>query len=132
MVSKILTRELSINHTCESAFPDVNGFKYGIKEGRSAATVNSYTGGWDATNTTRLLWINGELDPWRGATVSSQSRPGGPLKSTKQAPVFMLPGASHCNDEPTWYILEKDKTLGPIVKAAMAQIKEWVKEFPSA
>lgn len=45
-----------------------------------------------------LIWVNGEYDPWRSATVSWEGRPGGALKSTKNAPVWLLKGAAHCND----------------------------------
>jgi hypothetical protein len=60
--------------------------------------VNAYTGGWDHTDTERLIWINGQWDPWKDSTVSSDFRPGGPLQSTPQAPVQIIPGGIHCSD----------------------------------
>lgn len=41
---------------------------------------------------------NSEFDPWRSASVSSEFRPDGPLQSTPDAPVFVLPKGIHCND----------------------------------
>jgi hypothetical protein len=45
---------------CSLYFPEVNGHTYGSAKGKSAATVNNWTGGWsEAKNTTRLIWVNG-------------------------------------------------------------------------
>ncbi|KAG8406126.1 hypothetical protein J3458_021453 [Metarhizium acridum] len=41
------------------------------------------------------MWVNGEYDPWTPATVSSKSRPGGPLKSSKQAPVWIVSNTNY-------------------------------------
>jgi len=44
---------------CPLFFPEVNGHTYGSAKGKTAAQVNSWTKGWDLTNTTRLIWTNG-------------------------------------------------------------------------
>jgi hypothetical protein len=49
-------------------------------------------------DTTRLTWTNGEFDPWLPASVSSEFRPGGPLASTAQHPVNVIPKGIHCYD----------------------------------
>ncbi|CEJ92884.1 hypothetical protein VHEMI08511 [[Torrubiella] hemipterigena] len=98
LIPKAFTTAESISESCASMFPDENGFSYGLKLGRTEDQVNQKTGGWNHVNTKRLMWINGEFDPWRPATVSSVYRPGGPLESTKDAPVYLIPGAAHCND----------------------------------
>ncbi len=59
---------------------------------KSVAGVNAWTGGWSVTNTTRLMYVNGQYDPWRDSTVSSINRPGGPLQSTSEVPVYVVPG----------------------------------------
>ncbi|KAM3566353.1 hypothetical protein ARSEF4850_000676 [Beauveria asiatica] len=92
------TEESMRRDNCLDNFPDVGGYKVGIKLGRDEDTVNRLTGGWDNNNATRLVWVNAEFDPWLYATVSSPDRPGGPLQSTEKAPVFMLRGTAHCND----------------------------------
>lgn len=44
---------------CSRLFPEEEGYRYGIAHGRNATTMNARTGGWDYTNTTRLMWSNG-------------------------------------------------------------------------
>lgn len=113
---------------CNLFFPEVGGFTFGLNKGRTVDEVNVKTGGWDYVNTTRLMWANGELDPWRPATVSADRRPGGPLKSTDEAPVFVLPKAAHCND-----LILKNGEANPEVKkiitAEVEKMKQWVQEF---
>lgn len=112
---------------CDKQFPAVNGITYGLKAGRTYHRVNQYTGGWRDVRTERLLWVSGEFDPWREVTVSSSSRPGGPLKSTPQAPVFDIPGAAHCND----YVTANAETAeGKVVfDGILAQFRTWLDEF---
>jgi hypothetical protein len=92
------------------------------------AGVNGYTKGWDIS-TERLLWVNGQLDPWREAGVSSIFRPGGPLKSTAKAPVLIVPKGFHCSD---WLAKNGEANAGvrSIQQQEIAQIKAWVKIFP--
>ncbi|KID93589.1 Peptidase S28, partial [Metarhizium majus ARSEF 297] len=98
LVSKALTRDHFLAY-CKDMFPTVGDSTYGLNKGRTVDQVNLKTGGWNHVNTTRLMWVNGEYDPYIPATVSSKSRPGGPLKSTKRAPVWVIPKAAHCNDQ---------------------------------
>lgn len=90
--------------------------------------LNDRTGGWNNVNTTRLMWANGGLDPWKPATVSSNFRPGGPLKSTPEAPVRVLPGAAHCGD----LLLrnaQANEAVMEIYQAEVQNMKEWVGDF---
>ncbi|KAK0615372.1 peptidase S28 [Bombardia bombarda] len=114
---------------CPLWFPKTPGDgSYGIAQGKRAKDVNKWTGGWSVTNTSRLLYVNGEWDPWRDATVSSKFRPGGALKSTEQLPVFVIPKGTHCSDlyGPNW-------SVNPDVKAIVDQevviMKNWIDEF---
>lgn len=102
---------------------------YGAAEGETPASVNAYTGGWDtAGNTTRLMWTNGQFDPWRDSTVSSDFRPDGPYEGTPDDPVQVIPGAFHCSD-----LLASNGAVNAGVKKAMdnaiTQIKTWVDEY---
>ncbi|KAJ5235467.1 uncharacterized protein N7469_004635 [Penicillium citrinum] len=113
---------------CPLFFPEVNGHTYGSARGKTAAQVNSWTKGWDLTNTTRLIWTNGQFDPWRDSGVSSIYRPGGPLQSTSSAPINVIPGGFHCSD----LLLRNgaaNKGVQDIIDAEVAQIKTWVQEF---
>jgi hypothetical protein len=100
----------------------------GVMKGRTTEQLNEYTGGWDAVNTTRLMWATGELDPWKPSTVSSEYRPGGPLQSTVEAPVRIMPKATHCND----LILRNAEVNPEVMKVYQAEVqnaKEWVADF---
>ena len=113
---------------CALFFPPEDGYTYGIAKGKSNEDVNTYTGGWDHVNTTRLIWANGEFDPWKDATVSSDFRPGGPLKSTHEAPVNVIPGGIHCSD----LILRNGQANAGVMKVINNEIeviKGWVKEY---
>ncbi|KAI1437330.1 serine carboxypeptidase S28-domain-containing protein [Xylaria sp. CBS 124048] len=110
---------------CPLWFP---GHDFGLAKGKSATSVNEYTGGWLATNTTRLMLTNGEWDPWRDSTYSSNFRPGGPLKSTDQLPVRYLKHGTHCSDlyGQNWAVNDDAKA---IADEETAQMKEWVAGF---
>lgn len=115
---------------CALYFPEDEGYTFGSNSriGRSPDDVNTYTGGWSVTNTTRLIWANGQFDPWRDATVSSDFRPGGPLVSTPDAPVNVIPGGIHCSDLIYSNALANAGVMA-IVNDEIATIKSWVEEF---
>lgn len=127
LIPKLYDREYS-RRQCALYFPPVGDHTYGLARGRTVEQVNAKTGGWDHVNTTRLMWVNGELDPWRPATVSAELRPGGPLASNDEAPVFLLPKAAHCNDA----IVkngEANPEVGKMMQQEVAYVKRWVDEF---
>lgn len=113
---------------CGLFFPEEDGYTYGIAKGKGVEDVNAYTGGWNHVNTTRLIWANGQWDPWRDSTVSSEFRPGGPLQSTAQAPVNVIPGGIHCSD----LLLRNGQANADVMRVIddeIAVIKGWVQEF---
>ena len=85
---------------CILWFPTENGYTFGSNTSpdNNVHKVNKYTEGWRLENTTRLIWTNGQFDPWRTSGVSSEFRPGGPLPSTTQHPLQIIPGGFHCSD----------------------------------
>lgn len=127
VISKLVTKEYS-ERQCGLYFPPEGEYTYGIAKGRTTEDVNKVTGGWDNVKTKRLMWTVGELDPWKPATVASQWRPGGPLKSTPEAPVRIIPGATHCGD-----MLLRNANANAGVKAVydaeVENVKKWVAEF---
>ncbi|KAJ4411335.1 hypothetical protein N0V82_009024 [Gnomoniopsis sp. IMI 355080] len=129
LVSRLKTAQY-YQRQCDMAFPTIDNATYGSngKPEQAAQDFNTLTGGWDITSTSRLLFVNGELDPWRSGGVSSPQRPGGPLASTADMPVILVPGAHHNADLAT-----AAGTANADVKAAQtnatAQIKQWVAEF---
>ncbi|KAL2192821.1 serine carboxypeptidase S28-domain-containing protein [Corynascus similis CBS 632.67] len=113
---------------CPLHFP--NG-GYALAEGKRAKDVNHWTGGWSVTNTTRAMHTNGQFDPWRDATLSSIYRPGGPVESTKELPVRLVKGGTHCSDlyAPNWAANEGVKKLAFEAAAEMAGwVGEWYEE----
>ncbi|KAK4459815.1 putative serine protease EDA2 [Cladorrhinum samala] len=112
---------------CRNFFPSQRQAKSSASNGRTAEALNAMTDGW-FVNTTRLLWVNGEFDPWRSASVSSEFRPGGPLQSTDDTPVYLIKGARHCNDLFTWWG-ERNQEIGLVQQQAVAKMSGWVKDF---
>lgn len=126
----LVSRHVNLSYwhkQCPLLFPRSEG-SYGLAEGKRARDVNRWTGGWHATNTTRAMFTNGELDPWRDATFSSKFRPGGPLKSSKQLPVRLVKGGVHCSDlyAPNW---EANADVKKLALDAAAEMKGWVGEW---
>ncbi|KAF5487287.1 putative extracellular serine carboxypeptidase [Colletotrichum siamense] len=127
IVSRYVTPEY-YQRQCDLFFPPQGDFTYASNRGKTAADLNKATGGWFYTNTTRLVWSNGEFDPWRSASVSSELRPGGPLQSRPGAPVHLIPGSRHCND-----LLMRNGDVNADMKAVITseieQLKTWTEEF---
>ncbi|KAL8289556.1 hypothetical protein RB601_005461 [Gaeumannomyces tritici] len=119
---------------CDRMFPpevvDGRTYRHGIARGLDVDGVNRFTdGGWLYTNSTRLLQVNNEFDPWRDATVSSVHRPGGPLESTDERPVLLVVGGGHCSD----LVRRESEANADLEKQqiqAVAIMKKWVLEFP--
>ncbi|CEJ94727.1 hypothetical protein VHEMI10243 [[Torrubiella] hemipterigena] len=125
--SRLWSWKDDIHGVCDRNFPDKNGFQYGLKAGRTYHGVNKHTGGWRKVDTKRLVWINGEFDPWRPATVSWEGRPGGALESTEDHPVYVIKNAGHCND----YVAANAGSVEgkAIFEATLGHFRKWVAEF---
>lgn len=131
-VSSIVSRlvdEKYWSQQCSLYFPKEGAHTFGWAKGKTAADVNKYTGGWNVKDTKRLFWTNGEFDPWRTSTVSSEFRPGGPLKSTAQAPVAIVPAGIHCSDLRTANGAA-NAGVQKVIDTEVAQVAAWVKEWP--
>lgn len=113
---------------CPLTFPTEDGYTFGSAEGKTEGELNAYTQGWDITHT-RLLYVNGDNDPWREAGVSSDFRPGGKLQSTSEHPVIIVPKGYHTSD-----LLTENGVVNAGAKTAIdalvAQMVAWVDEFP--
>ncbi|TLD10195.1 hypothetical protein PgNI_05425 [Pyricularia grisea] len=117
---------------CELWFP---GGAYGFAQGKTETELNAWTGGWSELDIPRLMYANGQYDPWREVTVSSSVRPGGPMQSSADAnngtQVRVLAGGTHCSDlyGPNW---EANEGAKKIADDQTAQMAEWVDEFYAA
>ncbi|KAK0708905.1 serine carboxypeptidase S28-domain-containing protein [Apiosordaria backusii] len=112
---------------CRLMFPDQGDAKSGLSSGKMAEDVNRLTSGW-FVNTTRLIWTNGEFDPWRSGSVSSKYRPGGPQQSTVETPVYLIPGGRHCNDLDA-RSGERNQGVQRVQLESIARMVGWVNEF---
>ena len=102
---------------------------FNLHDGYTVQDFNNKTGGWSYKSYSRLLFINGEFDPWRSASVSSEFRPGGPLKSTKETPVSIVPGGMHGSDLNYENALANSGVM-MVVDKNIKQIVKWVQEWP--
>ncbi|KAF7531733.1 hypothetical protein G7054_g8596 [Neopestalotiopsis clavispora] len=129
LISRLLDADY-YERQCQNFFPTEHGKTFASSQGKTEIQVNDHTGGWETRASTRLLYSNGEYDPWRSASVSSTFRPGGPLNSTDSVPVILINGSRHCND------LSLSNAVNPAVAAAqhaeISQISDWVAEFYAA
>ncbi|KUI61468.1 putative serine protease EDA2 [Cytospora mali] len=101
----------------------------GSEDGKNVSATNTFTKGWDiAGTTTRLIFTNGQYDPWKDATVSSDFKPGGPYNGTADAPVQVIPDGIHCSD-----MIAENGVVNAGVQAAIdneiSVISNWVEEY---
>jgi hypothetical protein len=113
-------------------FPEgPHGETFGLNKGATYKDVNDYTGGWFITDVPRLQYTNGDYDPWRDLSVSSDIRPGGPLQSTEQTPVLIVPGGFHVSDMVTQNGVVND-AVQAVIDQEVKQLVEWVGEWPGS
>ncbi|KAL1311365.1 hypothetical protein AAFC00_001536 [Neodothiora populina] len=127
IVSRLVDAQYWIRQ-CPLSFPPEDGYTFGIAKGETEDEVNSYTKGWDIAHP-RLLYVNGDYDPWREASVSSEFRDGGKLASTADHPVVIVPGGFHTSDLLTRNA-QSNAGAATAIDAVVAQLKAWVDEFP--
>lgn len=112
---------------CSLYFPAEGHNTFRSARGIRENYVNDRTDGWYNTHAPRLLYVNGEFDPWRSASVASEFRPGGQFKGTEETPAILIAGSRHCND-----LLITNNVHRPVAEAqkqAISQFRKWVKEF---
>ncbi|EPE02317.1 serine-type peptidase [Ophiostoma piceae UAMH 11346] len=123
IVSQYVTLESS-TRTCALRFPTTNGFSSGWDDGFTPEHLDLYTGGWDA-DFKRVLFVNGEVDPWREATVSADSRPNGRRSSTEDMPIIVIPNGNHCPE----LTFEKYEGAPDLYKDMVAIMERWLNEW---
>ena len=131
LLPRTFTIEASQHTQCDLLFPPDP--HTGATYDQADLTVDDYnrwTGGWNLnSNYMRTLFVNNEFDPYREATVSSDFRPGGPLQSTDQVKVSVVPGATHGGDLNYLNALVNAGAKA-VVDANIQQMAQWVAEFP--
>ncbi|KAI0751819.1 peptidase S28 [Daedaleopsis nitida] len=121
IVSRHLTPEFS-ERSCDYDFPGAfNGHKrFSLL---NALDVNVKYGGWNVT-TERLIFVNGQRDPWREATVAAN----GALFSPNEMQPHLITDGFHCSD-----MMRSEGLLSPHVKAAqdaaVGYMTKWFKDW---
>lgn len=128
IVSRLLSAD-AYAHQCKGLFPPgPKGQTYGL---RTQDQYNAYYGGWNIQNTKRLLYVNGEYDYYRPATVAAPQRPGGPRPSTPDIPTWIVPGGLHNSDFLIRRNARHNSSLRKVIDEVLAQLKTWVEEWPA-
>ncbi|KAI0404413.1 serine carboxypeptidase S28 [Xylaria palmicola] len=109
---------------CPLAFPETNGFTTGYELGFTAEHLNAWTKGWDAPFE-RVLFVNGEHDPWRSATIAADGRPGGPLESSDAIPSLVVEKGVHVPD----FIIQGSPYQARVIEKAVEIMGGWLKEW---
>lgn len=109
---------------CGRYFPDADDFAYSLTANATASEVNAENEARHQVKTTRLMWVNGEFDPWRPAAVSTDLG----LAATRDVPAWVIAKGTHCND-----ILLQNGQNNPavrsVVDAEVKKMRQWVGEF---
>ncbi|KAL2124984.1 hypothetical protein VTJ04DRAFT_1349 [Mycothermus thermophilus] len=120
---------------CEMHFPPVGDKTYGSSGGRrTPASLNQETGGWLRRwqgEEARIIWTNGEFDPWRETSMASENRPGGPLQSSGNVYSFVIKNASHADDAFTARGMQSmglpvNPEVVKVQEQAIEIVKKWV------
>ncbi|QGA21682.1 hypothetical protein EYB26_009393 [Talaromyces marneffei] len=126
IVSHLVTADY-LFRTCGTFFQPDDGYTYASANGKRSDSLNAWTKGWTGT-TERVIWAQGQYDPWREETISSDFRPGGPATSTEPNPIFVMPEASHCYDL-LWRNGDANAGIRDVQNKEIAQMKVWVDEW---
>jgi len=125
--NSIIPKALRPDHfqrRCPLSFPETNGFKSGSVIGFTEDHLNQWTGGWDAPFE-RVLFVNGEHDPWRSATIAADCRPGGPVESSDKIPSLIVEKGVHVPD----LVFEAGPYQAPVVAKAVEIMSGWLKDW---
>ncbi|KAI0394695.1 serine carboxypeptidase S28 [Xylariaceae sp. FL0594] len=125
--SSIIPKALRPDHfqrRCPLTFPETNGFRAGSVLGFTEDHLNQWTGGWDAPFD-RVLFVNGEHDPWRSATIASESRPGGPVKSSDKIPSLIVKNGVHVPD----LVLDLGPDQAAVIEKAVDIMRGWLRHW---
>ncbi|KAI2628443.1 peptidase S28 [Xylaria nigripes] len=110
---------------CQLIFPETGGFVVGSERGLTAELLNKWTNGWDASYQ-RVLFVNGQFDPWRSATIASDTRPNGPIANSETIPSLIVGNGVHV---PEFMIDDNNPDTAPVIKEAVEIMGGWLKEW---
>lgn len=126
IVSRHVTADYYLR-TCGTFFQPDDGYTYASAYGKRPDALNDWTLGWTEP-TERVIWAQGQYDPWREETISSDFRPGGPAVSKSGNPIFVMPAASHCYDL-IWRNGDGNSGVRDTQNKEVQQMKAWISEW---
>ncbi|KAK4224671.1 putative serine protease EDA2 [Podospora fimiseda] len=127
-VTSLISRAVNVEYLesiCHRLFPQQGTAQ--VNTWKIPESINLFTDGWHI-NTTRVLFVDGEFDPWRSASISSDFRDDGPFQSTTKQPVLIVKGGRHGYDLDAW-IGERVEEIGSVQRQAVTQMVKWVQQF---
>lgn len=84
-----------------------------------------WTHGWSA-QFYKVIFVNGQFDPWKSATESSDYRPIGPMVSTDDVPVFIVEGGVY---SPGLWIDNDIPAEWSVVQNCLERMGAWLKNW---
>lgn len=96
----------------------------------NTSAINAY-GGYKISYS-RLAFIDGQADPWKGATVHADIAPA--RSNTIDQPSYVIPGAVHHWDENAVFVNETTSSVPPASVASVQQtegsfVQAWLKQW---
>ncbi len=121
----LISRTIDLNFQgtiCKDAF--------GITGPANTSAINAY-GGYQISYS-RLAFIDGQADPWRGATVHADGAPA--RYNTIDQPSYVIPGAVHHWDENGLFYNESTSSVPPSSVTSVQQteisfVQAWLKQW---
>ncbi|KZT55218.1 hypothetical protein CALCODRAFT_498923 [Calocera cornea HHB12733] len=122
VVSRLVTSAYDERTQCHNNFPDA----FPAVHSANTTSVNNAYGGWHI-NVDRLVFLNGNRDPWKYATVSSDyvQRP-----SSANQPIAVSDGF-HCSDLITDNGVV-DSTIYQAQQTVLNSMQQWMDEYYEA
>ncbi|EJT99261.1 hypothetical protein DACRYDRAFT_109982 [Dacryopinax primogenitus] len=122
LVSRLITPKYDERDLCQNFFPEA----YPTLHSANVSYVNNAYGGWHM-NADRLIFLNGNRDPWKFATVSSDyiNR-----TSTPNQPITVSDGF-HCSDLLTANG-EADNTIYKAQQLVLQYMEKWMDDWYTA
>ncbi|KAK7032840.1 serine carboxypeptidase S28-domain-containing protein [Favolaschia claudopus] len=108
---------------CPLYFPPENGVA--VPKAAPANQVNARFDGW-YINEDHMLFVNGQFDPWRSGSVSSQLPWAPRRRSTAKQPILLVETGVHCLITST---AQANPHTRVVFDQVVAQMVQWMKDW---
>ncbi|KAJ7039614.1 peptidase S28 [Mycena alexandri] len=127
----IVSKQITVAYwerQCPLWFPSEEGVS--VPKLAPVNQIDSLFGGWDISEN-HLLFVNGQFDPWRSGTVSSELPNAPRRQSTAEQPILLVETGVHC-----WDMITGSAQANPntrvVFDRVVAQMVVWMKEWDAA